>query len=68
MADFTALNQAVTDLQAEVMATIANMDKLMADLTAAQSASDQPAVDSATTALQAEINKLKAAVTTDAAP
>jgi hypothetical protein len=40
MADFTALNQAVTDLQTEVAAAAANMDKLFADLQAAMTAND----------------------------
>jgi hypothetical protein len=68
MADFTALNQAVMDLQTEVAAAAANMDKLFADLQAAMTANDQPAVDAATTAIQAQIDALKASVMADPAP
>jgi uncharacterized coiled-coil protein SlyX len=68
MADFTALNQAVTDLQTEVTAAAANMDKLFADLKAAMAVDDQPGIDAATTAIQAQIDALKASVTADPAP
>jgi uncharacterized protein involved in exopolysaccharide biosynthesis len=67
MADFTGLNQAIADVQAEVLAVVANMDKLLADLKAA-TPTDQPTLDAATAALEAEVQKLKAAVTTDMAP
>lgn len=66
--DFTALNQALVDLKAEVVAATANMDKLFADLTAALASGNQAAVDAATAAVKAQIDALKAAVVADPAP
>ena len=68
MSDFTQLNQTVADLQTNVTAAVANMDKLFADLQAAMQANDQPSIDAATAAIQAEIDKLKNAVAADPAP
>jgi hypothetical protein len=68
MSDFTALNQATSDLQAAVAAAVANMDKLFADLQAAMSSGDQSAIDAATAAVQAQIDALKTVVSNDPAP
>ena len=68
MSDFAQLNQTVADLQTNVTAAVANMDKLFADLQAAMQANDQPSIDAATAAIQAEIDKLKNAVAADPAP
>jgi hypothetical protein len=67
MADFTGLNQAETDLATAVSAVATNMDKLFAELQAAQASGDQAAVDAATAAIQTQIQALKDAVTRDPA-
>jgi chromosome condensin MukBEF complex kleisin-like MukF subunit len=67
MADFTGLNQSVADLQNEVAAAVANMDKLLADLKAASPA-DQATIDGITSQLQAQVTALQNAVATDMAP
>ncbi len=66
--DFTALNQADDDLKAAVADAVANMDKLFADLTAALGGGNQTAIDAATAAVQAQIDKLKAATAADQDP
>jgi len=66
--DFTALNQAVSDLKMEVSVGITNMDKLFAELTVALGTGNQTAIDAATAAVQSQIDALKAAVTADMAP
>ncbi len=66
--DFTSLTTALADLKAEVAASVANMDTLFADLTAALGSGNQAAVDAATAAVQTEIDNLKAAVTRDPPP
>jgi hypothetical protein len=70
MADFTALNQAVSDLMTEVAADVANMDKLFTDLQAALAApaADQATIDAATAAVQAQIQALKDDVAAHTAP
>jgi hypothetical protein len=55
------------DVQTEVMAVVANMDKLLADLKAASPA-DQATIDGITAGLEAQVMALKNAVTTDMAP
>jgi predicted secreted protein len=68
MSDFTALNQVASDLQAAVTAAGANMDKLFADLQAAMNNGDQPMIDAAVAAFQAQVDALKAVVSNDPAP
>jgi hypothetical protein len=66
--DFTAFNAAVTALQTEVAAIATQMDTLFADLTTALGSGNQPAVDAATAAMQAQITALQAAATRDMPP
>jgi Na+/phosphate symporter len=66
--DFTALDQAVSDLKDEVMAIGDQMDKLFADLNAALGSGNQAAVDDATAKIQAQIDALKAAASRDMPP
>jgi hypothetical protein len=66
--DFTALNAALSGLQAEVGTIGTQMDTLLADLSAAHATGNQPAIDAATAAIQAQIDALKAAATRDMPP
>lgn len=69
MADFTGLNQAVSDLMDEVAADIANMDKLWDDYQAALAAgADQPTIDAAAAAIEAQVQKMKDDVAAHTAP
>ncbi len=68
--DFTANTQALMDLKTEVGMLGTEMDTLLADLLAAQAGgpSNQPAIDAATAAIQAQIDALKAVGTRDMPP
>ena len=66
--DFTSLNTALADLQTEVGAIATQLDTLLADLLAAQSTGNQPAIDAATAAIHAQIAALQAAGTRDTPP
>jgi phosphoglycerate-specific signal transduction histidine kinase len=66
--DFSELNAEVTNLQAEVGKISAQMDTLLADLQAALSAGNQPAIDAAAAALKDQIDALKAIETRDMPP
>jgi len=70
VADFTALNQAVSDLIAEVADDVANMDKLWTDYQAAlaQPQADQATIDAAAAAVKAQIQALKDDVAAHTAP
>ncbi len=59
MSDLSHLNQALTDLQTEVAAIGTQMDTLFADLKAAMAGGDQPAIDAATSAIEAQVQALK---------
>src|SRR5580692_6109935 len=63
--DYTALNAALSGLQAEVGTIGTQMDTLLADLNAALATGNQPVIDAATAAIQAQVNALKAAATRD---
>jgi hypothetical protein len=63
--DFTLLNAALSGLKDEVVAIGAEMDTLLADLKAALATGNQPAIDAATAAVQAQIDALKAAAMRD---
>lgn len=66
--DFTALNQAVTDLQSEVGAVATQLDTLFQDLQNGMQTNNQPAIDAATAAIQAQIQALQAAANRDMPP
>jgi hypothetical protein len=66
--DTTLLTASLADLKAEVGLVATNMDKLFADLNAALGSGNQAAIDAATAAVRAEIDRLKAVVAADPAP
>lgn len=70
MADFTGLNQAVTDLTNAVAAEVANLDKLWTDYQTllSQPATDQAALDAASQAIEAQISTMQADLTAHTAP
>lgn len=66
MAAIDDLNANVAALHTTVADSVAHMDKLFADLTAALATNNEAAVAAAATAIQGEIDVLKAAVAKDA--
>ena len=66
--DFTAFTQAVADLKGEILVIVNNMDALLADLKTASPPGNQPAVDAATAAIEAQVQALQAAATRDMPP
>jgi hypothetical protein len=66
--DFTALNASLDALKVEVGDIGGKMDVLFADWQAAVGTGNQPAIDAAAAAVQAEIDNLKAIAARDMPP
>ncbi len=63
MSDLTNLDTAIAALQTEVGNIGTQMDRLLADLTGAHATGNQAAIDTATAAVQAQVDALKAIAT-----
>lgn len=68
MSDLTGLNAAIAALQTEVGDIGNQMDALLTALNNAHTGGDQAAIDTATAAIQAQVDALKAIAVRDTPP